>query len=253
MKIIMRFVLGFTKPRKPILGTVFSGIVVQIGKEVKGFKIGDEVFGSTGFKFGTYAEYITLSEKDNVILKPKNASFEEAAAIPFGGQTALYFLQKAKITKKINPKVLIYGATGAVGTAAIQIVKYYNGEITAVCSTRGKNMLEDLGITNIILYDKEDFTKFSSKFDIIFDAVGKTSKKQCLHLLDNGGIYKTVESLEIATETKGQLEFLCNLFESGKYNVAIDKIYPLTEIVEAHRYVDTGRKKGNVILRVSTK
>ena len=138
MKVVMRMVLGISKPRKPILGTVFAGVVEKMGSNVNSFKVGDEVFGMTGFKFGTYAEYLILDEKSYVILKPHNASFGEAAALPFGGQTAIYFLEKAKISEKTNPKVLIYGATGSVGLAAIQIAAIYNADITAICSSEGR-------------------------------------------------------------------------------------------------------------------
>jgi NADPH:quinone reductase-like Zn-dependent oxidoreductase len=250
MKTVMRFVLGFSKPRKPILGTVFSGIVEQAGKNVSNFKIGDEVYGITGFEFGTYAEYIAVSEKSVVVKKPSNATFEEAAAICFGGQTAYYFLEKANISKKANLKVLVYGATGAVGTAAIQIAKYHHAEVTAVCSEQGKELVQELSADKIILYNKEDYTKTAEKYAIIFDAVGKITKKQCEHLLNHGGIFKSVEGLDMASEEIKQLEFLRELFEKGKYKATIDKTYSIDEIVAAHRYVDTGRKKGNVVIKI---
>jgi NADPH:quinone reductase-like Zn-dependent oxidoreductase len=250
MKTVMRFVLGFSKPRKPILGTVFSGIVEQAGKNVSNFKIGDEVYGITGFEFGTYAEYIAVSEKSVVVKKPSNATFEEAAAICFGGQTAYYFLEKANISKKANLKVLVYGATGAVGTAAIQIAKYHHAEVTAVCSEQGKELVQELSADKIILYNKEDYTKTAEKYAIIFDAVGKITKKQCEHLLNHGGIFKSVEGLDMASEEIIQLEFLRELFEKGKYKATIDKVYSIDEIVAAHRYVDTGRKKGNVVIKI---
>lgn len=251
MKIVMRLVLGFTKPRKAILGTVFSGIVEQVGGSVSNFKIGDEVYGITGFNFGTYAEYISVSDKSVITKKPSNATFEEAAAICFGGQTAYYFLEKAKISEKRNLKVLIYGATGAVGSAAVQIAKYHHAQVTAICSTNGKELVKELGADHIILYDKEDYTKISERFDIIFDAVGKITKKQCAHLLNNEGIFKSVEGFDVASDEIKQLVFLRELFEQGKYKATIDKIYSIDEIVEAHRYVDTGRKKWNVVLRIA--
>lgn len=252
LKIVMRFVLGLNKPRKPILGTVFSGVIEQVGENVKYFSQGDEVFGLTGLKFGTHAEYITLSDKSIIVPKPVNATFEEAAAILFGGQTAIYFLkEKAKISEKANPKVLVYGATGSVGTAAIQVANCFNAQITAVCSEKGENLVKELGVENIILYDKEDFTKVVKKQDIIFDTVGKTTKKQCTPLLNNNGCYVTVGGLDSAAERKEQLELLRQLFEAGKYKATIDKIYSIDEAIEAHRYVDTGRKKGNVLLRIA--
>jgi NADPH:quinone reductase-like Zn-dependent oxidoreductase len=250
LKVVMRLVLGITKPRKPILGTVFSGVVETVGDKVSKFKEGDKVFGMTGFKFGTYAEYIAVNQNSNVIEMPNNATFEEAGAIIFGGQTAIYFLDKAKIAEKANPKVLIIGATGSVGTAAIQIAKYHKAAITAVCSSDGQKLVEELGVTNIILYDKEDFTQQTEKFDIIFDAVGKSNRKQCEKHLNENGMYKSVNAVN-ASETIQQLQLLKELFEKGAYKAVIDKTFQMDEIIIAHRYVDTGRKKGNVVLKIS--
>lgn len=251
MKVIMRLVLGISKPRKPILGTVFSGVVENIGAKVSKFKVGDSVFGMTGFKFGTYAEYIAVNQNSNVIEMPNNSTYEEAAAIIFGGQTAIYFLERAKIADHLNPKILIIGATGSVGTAAIQIAKYHKADITAVCSSEGLELVKKLGVTNIILYDKGDFTKQTNKFDIIFDAVGKTAKKECKHLLNENGVYKSVNGSGYASETIQQLKLLKELFEKGQYKAVIDKAFPMDKVVEAHRYVDTERKKGNVVLIIS--
>ena len=251
LKIVMRFVLGFNKPRKPIIGNVFSGIVEQVGNKVKTFKPGEEVFGMTGFNFGTYAEYMTISEKGAVIRKPENATFDEAAAIVFGGQTAIYFLEKAGIKNRKSPKVLIYGATGSVGVAAIQIAQHFNADITAVCSSEGRQTVESLMVKQIILYDKEDFTQQTERFDIILDAVGKTTEKQCRHLLKKDGVYKTVGGLDVATESTYQLQLMKELFENGKLKAVIDKTYSFDKVVDAHRYVDSGRKKGNVVLSIS--
>jgi len=251
MKIIMRLVLGFSKPRKPILGTVYAGIVEDVGTNVFTFKKGDKVFGMTGFNFGTYAEYITIKEKDNISVMPVNATYDEAASLIFGGQTAIYFIEKAKLPVKKAPKILVIGATGSVGTAAIQIALYYEADVTAVCSSDGRDLVKSLGISKTILYDEEDFSKQTIQYDFIFDAVGKTTKKQCQHLLKKEGVYKTVGGLEYASESQQQLEFLKMLFENGKLKAAIDRTYPLDKIVEAHEYVDTGRKKGNVILKVT--
>jgi NADPH:quinone reductase-like Zn-dependent oxidoreductase len=250
MKVIMRLVLGVSKPRKPILGTVFSGVVESIGSKVSKFKVGDRVFGMTGFKFGTYAEYIAINQNSNVIEMPNNATFEDAASIIFGGQTAIHFLDKAKIAQRLNAKILIIGATGSVGVSAIQIAKHYNTDITAVCSSKGQSIVRELGVTNIVQYDKEDFTKQKDKFDIIFDAVGKTTKKECRNLLNENGVYKSVSS-GYASETIQQLQLLKELFEKGELNAVIDKTFQLDEIIEAHRYVDTGRKKGNVLLKIN--
>jgi NADPH:quinone reductase-like Zn-dependent oxidoreductase len=251
LRLIMRVIFGFSKPRKSVLGTVFSGVVQQVGKNVTKFNVDDEVYGMTGLKFGTYAEYMVIDQNGKVILKPKNASFEEAAALPFGGQTAIYFLEKASIAAKSNPDILIIGATGSVGTAAIQIAKQYDAEITAVCSSKGAELIKLLGVSKVILYDKEDFTEHTSTFDIVFDAVGKTSKKKCKKLLKKDGVYKTVGGMDVATETIQQLETLKELFENGAYDAIIDKVYPMDEVVDAHRYVDTERKKGNVVMKIS--
>lgn len=249
MKVIMRLVLGISKPRKPILGTVFSGIVESIGVNVSKFKPGDDVFGMTGFNFGTYAEYIAVNENSNVLEMPKNTTYEQAAAVIFGGQTAIHFLEKAKITKKSNPKVLIIGATGSVGTAAIQVAKFHKADITAVCSSEGHHLVSGLGVNNIILYDKEDFAKRTEKFDIIFDAVGKCEKNKCKNIMNEDGVYVSVSS-GYASEIIQQLQFLKMLFELGALDATIDKTFSMDMVVEAHRYVDTGRKKGNVMLKI---
>jgi len=250
MKVIMRLVLGISRPRKPILGTVFSGVVESIGDNVSKFKIGDKVFGMTGYKFGTYAEYIAVNQNSNVLEMPKNATYEEAVAIIFGGQTAIHFLEKAKIAQKSNPKVLIIGATGSVGTAAIQIAKHHNANVTAVCSSNGHKLVSELGVKNIVLYDKEDFSSWADKFDIIFDAVGKSNKNQCKNLLNENGVFKSVNS-GYASESIQQLQLLKDLFEKRAFKATIDKTFPMDKIVDAHKYVDTGRKKGNVVLKIS--
>lgn len=251
MRIIMRIVLGFRGPRNPILGLVLSGVIEDVGKDVTKFKIGDEVFASTGFKMGANAQYIALSDKSTVLLKPQNASFEEAAAIIFGGNSAIHFLNKAGIASKSNQDVLIFGATGSVGSAAVEIAKHFHAKVTSICSEAGVELCTKLGSDEIIVYTQSDFTKMDRKFDIIFDAVGKIKKKDCLHLLKPGGKYVSVDSMDVAKETTDQMELLRDLFEQDKLHANIDKIYPLEEIVEAHRYVDTGRKKSNVIIKIS--
>lgn len=251
LKLLMRFVLGFSKPRKPILGTVFSGVVEKVGDNVSRFKAGDKVFGMTGFNFGTYAEYIAVNENGYVLEMPVNASFEEAAAIVFGGQTAIYYLQKARITDKPNKRILIMGATGSVGIAAIQLAKHYKADVTAVCSSEGHQLVNELGVTSIILYDKEDLTKQTEKFDIVFDAIGKYRKPICKKLLNKHGVYKSVNGLDYASETLQQLQLLKELYEKGALKAVIDKTFQLEEITAAHSYVDTGRKKGNVILKIN--
>lgn len=249
---LMRVIVGFHGPRKKVLGVVFSGVVEAIGKNVTTFKVGDEVYGATGFSFGTYAEYVAVNEKSPVFLKPANASFEEAASIPFGATTAIYFLEKAGLGKQSNQEVLIYGATGAVGSAAVQIAKYHGANVTAVCSEEGEVLVRKLGVDNVVLYTKEDFAKNGKTYDIIFDAVGKKPKAECAHSLKENGKYVSVEGYDTASEKKEQLEFLKKIFEENKYQAIIDKTFTLDEIVEAHRYVDLGRKKGNVVVKVQT-
>ena len=247
-KIIMRFVLGFKRPRQPVLGLVLSGRVEEVGKNVKKLRPGDEVFASTGFKMGAYAQYITLPEKGNVMLKPLNASSEESAAILFGGMSAIYFLEKAGIEP--NRKVLIYGATGSVGAAAVEIAKHFKAHVTAVCGEQGVDLAKNLGSDAIMVYNSQDFRRTDEKFDIVFDAVGKTKKKECKELLKPGGKYVTVGAMDVAKETTAQMSLLKKLFENGELHAWIDRTYSMEEIVEAHRYVDTGRKKANVVVRI---
>ncbi|MBY0538654.1 NAD(P)-dependent alcohol dehydrogenase [Patescibacteria group bacterium] len=250
LRIVMRMVLGFRKPRQPILGVVLSGVIESVGSKVAKWKVGDEVFALTGFRFGGHAEYAVLKENSTMELKPKNASFNEAAAIVFGGATAIYFLEAAGIKSCSQPQILIYGASGAVGTAAVQIAKSHGANVTAVCGEAGVDLVTSLGADSILVYTKDDFTKLPEKFDIVFDAVGKTTKKQCKHLLKEGGVYKTVGGLETAAERVSQLQYLRELYEAGKYRPVIDRIYPLEEMVAAHTYVDSGMKKGNVVIEV---
>jgi NADPH:quinone reductase-like Zn-dependent oxidoreductase len=250
LRIVMRFVLGFTKPRNSILGLVLSGIVEEVGSDVKNFNPGDEVFASTGFKFGAYAEYIALPAAGTILHKPQKASFEEAAAILFGGMTALHFLQKSGIASKPNQKVLIYGATGSVGAAAVQVAKHFNANVTAVCGEQGIELAKSIGSDAIVVYTRQDYTKLGESFDIIFDAVGKTKKRDSRGILEKGGKFVTVGGLDVAKETKAQMELLKKLFDNGELKANIDRTYSLEEIREAHRYVETGRKKGNVVLRV---
>jgi len=245
----MQLVFGISKPGKSILGTVFSGIVESKGNEVSKFKVGDKVFGMTGFKFGTYSEYIAINQNSNVLEVPKNATYKESVAIIFGGQTAVHFMGKAQITKKSIQKILIIGATGSVGTAAIQVGKHHNANITAVCSSKGHKLVAELGVNNIVHYDKEDFTRRTEMYDIIFDAIGKYSKNQCKNLLNKNSVYVSV-NLGYASENIQQLKLLKELFEKGDFTAAIDRTFTMTEIVEAHRYVDTEGKKGNVVLKI---
>lgn len=250
LRVVMRFVLGFSGPRQRILGVVFSGVVEAAGSKVKEFKSGDQVYAATGFRLGAYAEYIAVKASKAIALKPKKASYEEAAAIPFGGTAALYFLQKAGIDAADAQKVLIYGASGAVGTAAVQIAKHFGAEVTAVCGEDGVDLVKSLGAGRVIVYNKEDFTDSGEQYRIIFDAVGKTSKQVCAKLLAPGGKYVTVGGFDVASDRKEQLNLLRELFDGGEYRAVIDRTYGLEDIVEAHRYVDEGKKKGNVVITV---
>lgn len=250
--LLMRILFGFTKPRNPILGLMFSGVVEEVGKDVTAFKPGDEIFGSTGTRMGAHAEFATVKADGVLAKKPEKASFEEAAALVFGGMTAIYFLKKAGIDSIQQPKVLIYGATGSVGTAAVEIAKYYGAHVTSVCSERGVDLAKSLGSDEIVLYTQQDFRKLDAQFDIVFDAVGKTKKKDAAQILKSQGNYLTVGGMDVAKERKEQVEFLGDLFDRGEIRAIIDKIYPLEEIVEAHLYVDSERKKGNVVLKIQS-
>lgn len=251
LRLALSIVFGFNNPRNPILGTVYSGIIEKTGSNIKLFKPGEEVFGMTGFKFGTYAEYVIIKENRAVALKPIKASFEEAVAIVFGGSTAIYFLNKAKIKSPVIKRVLIYGATGSVGTAAVQIAKYYNDRVIAVCSEAGFELAKSLGADEVVDYMDSKYTHPLESYDIIFDAVGKIKKRDWTKYLTKNGIFLSVGSLDYASETREQLLFLKDLFDSNKLQAVIDRTYNFDEIAEAHRYVDTGRKKGNVVVRVN--
>jgi NADPH:quinone reductase-like Zn-dependent oxidoreductase len=250
LKLIMRLVLGWNKPKKPILGTVLSGEIVEVGSAIQKFSVGDEVMAMTGFKFGAFAENILLNEKSVVRKKPKNASYEEAAALIFGGSTAIHFLEKAKIKEIDNPKVLIYGSSGSVGTSAIQIAKHFGAEITAVCSAANHNLVKTLGALTVLDYQDANWMNETKKYDLVFDAVGKISYKTARKMLKKKGKFLTVGGLDVAAETVEQLNLLAQLFESGLLDAVVDRVYPFDAMVEAHRYVDTGRKKGNVVVRL---
>ncbi|MBS1560237.1 MAG: NAD(P)-dependent alcohol dehydrogenase [Bacteroidetes bacterium] len=249
MRVAMQVVVGITRPRKSILGTVYAGIVEEVGKNVTRFNVGDKVFGMTGFAFGTYAEFIAVGQNSNVLEMPVNASFEEAASIIFGGQTAIHFLEKAKIAERSHPCVLILGATGSVGSAAAQIAKHHHTHVTAVCSSEGHDLAALLGVDGIVHYDEEDITRRTEKYDIIFDAIGTYNARQFKALLNDNGVFVSV-SAGYASENMHQLRLLKEMFEQGTLIATIDRTYKMDDIVEAHRYVDTGRKKGNVVVRI---
>lgn len=244
---LARIFNGLFKPGKvKILGFELSGVVEEVGTKVATFKKGDSVFASCGFSFGAYAEYKCLPEDDLLAIKPSNMTFEEAATVPVGGLTALRFLKKAGI--KNGQKILIYGASGSVGTFAVQLGKDFGADVTAVCSTSNVNLIKSLGADNVIDYTREDFTKRETQFDIIFDAVGKTSKSACKNILKPGGMYVSVTGS--ASKNSKELLFLKELIESGKLKTVIDRKYPLEKIREAHGYVEKHHKKGNVVVNI---
>jgi len=244
---IARLFNGLFKPTKvKILGFELAGIIEEVGKKVKSLKTGDSVFASCGLTFGAYAEYKCLPENDLIAIKPSNMTFEQAATVPIGGLTALRFLKKAGITNGQN--ILIYGASGSVGTFAVQLGKYFGANVTAVCSTTNVNLIKSLGADNVLDYTREDFTKSETQYDIIFDAVGKTSKLACKNILKPKGKYVSVSGS--ASKNLNELLFLKELIESGKLNTVIDRRYTLEQIREAHAYVEKYHKKGNVVINI---
>jgi len=268
--LLMRLVIGFNKPRKAILGMSLAGDIEKIGSKVSQFKPNDSVYASTSNDLGAYAEYICRHEDTVIVKKSNTLSYNQAAAIPFGALTALTYLQdKGKINKGQN--ILIYGASGAVGTAAVQLAKYFNTTITAVCSSTNIEMVKSLGADKVIDYTTEDFMDTTESFDIIMDTVGKCSYLKCKKLLKPNGRFLFVfgglpQILLVlwtslfsnkkvlggdTSSTKDKLQFINDLIEHGQFRSVIDRTYPLEQIVEAHRYADLGHKKGNVVITVA--
>ncbi|WP_430477150.1 NAD(P)-dependent alcohol dehydrogenase [Bacillus cereus] len=263
-----RIALGFKQPKKQILGMELAGEVESVGKNVTRFKAGDQVFAATQANFGSYAEYICISEDGPVCTKPSNITYEEATAIPIGARTALFFLKKANIRSGQN--VLIYGASGSVGSYAVQISKYFGAKVTGVCSNSNLELVKSLGADEVIDYTASDFSTIDGAYDIIFEAVNKSTFSDCIKLLKEDGTYiNIVEPLpsaqmlwakltsrkklilsQNAPETSEALDFLKELVENGQVKVVIDRQYTFEEIVEAHIYVEEGHKKGNVIINV---
>jgi len=266
---VIRLIFGFKRPRKSVLGVVVAGEIESIGSEVTKFKVGDKVFGTTGMSFGAHAEYQCINENGTLALIPEKMTYNEAAAIPFGATAALHFLRKGDV--KAGQKVLIYGASGALGTIAIQLAKEIGAEVTAVCSDENGIMVKVLGADSVIDYKSEDFTENGVKYDVIFDTVGKSSFSSSLKSLTKSGTMllasanmgqmlrgaftsmfgsKKVIS-GVIKETAEDMQFFKKLIEADKLKAVIDTVYSLEEIQEAHAHVDAGHKKGNVIINMN--
>jgi NADPH:quinone reductase-like Zn-dependent oxidoreductase len=254
-KVLMRLYMGLLKPRKPIIGLVFAGIVRSIGSRITRFKPGDEVYGMTGFSLGAYAQFVCVKETDStggcVSLKPKNCTFEEATWAVYGGSLAHQFMETGNIKKGQN--ILIYGASGTTGTFAVQYGKTLGSTVTGVCSSQHIDFVKSLGADHILDYTKTDTLDGNTKFDFMLDAVGnaKTSKLKvaCKKALGKEGIYATIDSKALQLSSK-RLDLIAKLVEEGSIKPVLDKIYPLEKIVQAHRYVELGHKRGGVAITV---
>ena len=264
----VRFIFGLMKPEVNILGAVFSGEVESVGKGVKQFKPGDTVFGHTDMRFGSYAEYLCVPEEGSIVPKPASLSHTEAAAIPFGGLAALHFIKNAEV--KPGQKVLVVGASGAVGSAAVQLAKSQGAHVTGVCSAANMDLVRSIGADHVIDYTVEDFTRNGETYDVIFDTVRAISvsrsrwslNKNGIMILSAAGVSEMLQGLWISLKssvrvltgvirhTTADIDYLRNLIETGKYKPVVDKTYALDQIAEAHAYVERGHKKGNVAIAV---
>lgn len=264
----VRFIFGLLKPKINILGSVFSGEVEAVGKDVKSFKAGDAVFGHTDMRFGAYAEYICIRENGSVALKPAGITHAEAAVIPFGGVTALHFIKKAAI--KPDQKVLVIGASGAVGSAAVQLAKSHGAIVTGVCSSANRVLVTALGADKVIDYTKQDFTQNGETYDVIIDTVKtinvsrslKSLSKNGIMILSAAGLSEMLQGIWVSktstrrvltgviSHTASDIILFKKLVEAGSYKPVIDRTYPLAEAAEAHAYVEQGHKKGNVSITI---
>ena len=270
---LVRLVFGLFKPKKiKVLGNELAGEIEETGKNVTQFIKGDLVFGQTGMTLGGNAEYKCISEDGPIELIPSGMTFEEAAAIPFGGGTSIHFLKAGNIQS--GQKILVYGASGSLGTAAVQLAKYFGAHVTGVCSTANLELVKSLGADQVLDYTSEDFTLIGEKYDIIYDTVGKSPFFECVKSLNKKGIFLRAVAIDlqsvfkglwismttsikvisgVANEKKEYLTIIKKIIEEGKFKPVIDKNYTLDQIAEAHSYVDKGHKKGNVILTVQKK
>jgi NADPH:quinone reductase-like Zn-dependent oxidoreductase len=244
-----RITLGFTKPKHPIYGMELAGEVEAVGNNVTRFKPGERVFASTlVLNFGAYAEYKCLPETGMVFTKPQNMSYEEAAAIPIAAPAALRLLRKGNIQR--GQKVLIYGASGSVGTYAVQLARHFGARVSGVCGTAGLGMVKELGAEQVFDYTKEDFSTSGVLYDAIFDTIGKCTKTQYARALAPNGSYVTIAKLT-TKQSPEELTYIKGLIEVGEIKAVIDRCYRLEDMVEAHRYIETGRKAGNVVIQVA--
>ncbi len=269
--VISRLFSGIFKPKNPILGNEFAGIVEQVGNKVTSFKVGDRVFGYNDITFGAHAEYMVVQEKSPVLVMPNSLTFEQAAPIVEGAHYALCDIRAMKIKK--GDRVLVNGATGAIGSAAVQLLRYFGAEVTAVCGTKHLSQIKAFGAVNVIDYTKEDFTKINDQFDVVFDAVGKSTFAKCKPILKSNGIYISTELgpnlqnpflaliapftkgkrvlFPLPTITKEDISFLLDLVQRGIFTPLVDRTYTLDTIRLAHEYVETRMKVGNVIVSVT--